>query len=268
MRPVNLIPQEQQVRGRGLGVGRTGFAPYIVLGFLGLAVIGVAAVVLTSNSVNSKDEEVARLQAETVSAKATADALRPYGNFAQVTQARVDTVNSLVSSTFNWERVLRSLARTIPSNVWLTSFTGTVNPDVKLEAGGGGGGASGGSRGQTRSPAVQLVGCTYSHSAVAKMMVAMRNLDDVSEVVLESSEKPDQTGSGVGESSSGGGGGSGDCRTTDKITKYEILVVIGHDKTQAAAASAASTAAAPTSPTAAAQGAATTASTSTTGGTP
>jgi Tfp pilus assembly protein PilN len=257
VRPVNLIPKEQQ--SHGLGAGRTGLAPYLVLGFLGLAVIGMSAVVLTSNKVNSKQEEIAQLESDAARAKASADALRPYGNFAQVEQARVDTVNSLLDTSFNWERVLRSLSRVIPSNVWLTTFAGTVSPDVKVEGEAGG---SGGSRGETKSPAIQLSGCTYSHSAVARMMVAMRNIDNVSEVVLESSEKLEsasaQESAGGGGQGAGGGGG-GDCRTNRRITKFEILVVLGHDKTQSAAAAAGS-AGASSDPVAAAQGAAATAS--------
>lgn len=269
MRPVNLIPKEQQRRGSGFAEGRTGYAPYILVGALGLAVLGVAAVVLTSNSVKDKEAKAAQLEGDTAAAKAAAEQLRPYGNFAQVEQTRVDTVNSLVDSSFNWERVLRSLSRTIPSNVWLTSLTGSVSSDVKLESSEGG---SGGGPAQVTSPSVSLVGCTYSHTSVARMMVRMRNLDDVSEVALKSSEKSENTANaaaGGGAGGGGGGGGSGDCRTNAKIPKFEILVVIGHDKTQKSATSAsAEGAAGSTSPVAAAQGAAATASTPSAGGTP
>jgi Tfp pilus assembly protein PilN len=260
VRPVNLIPKEQQRRGSGVTAGRTGLGPYIVLGCLGLAVIGVAAVVLTSNNVNEKKDEVAKLEGDTAAAKAAADSLRPYGSFAQVKQARIDTVNSLVDTSFNWERVLRSLSRTIPSNVWLTSFTGTVSPDVKVE--GEGGGAAATSRGKTRAPAVALGGCTYSHSAVARMMVRMRNIDNVSEVLLQSSEKSDSADQAATAQSGGQGEGGGeDCRTDEDIAKFEILVVLGHDKTQAAVA-AGGVPGSGAAPIAAAQGAAATSSTS------
>ena len=264
MRPVNLIPKDQQRRGSGISEGRTGLGPYLVLGFLGLAVLGVAGVVLTSNNVNAKKDEVARLDRDTASAKASADALRPYGSFAQVKQARVDTVNSLVDTSFNWERTLRSLARTIPSNAWLTQFTGTVSPSVKVESEGGGAAAQ--ARAKTNSPAVALAGCTYSHSAVARMMVRMRNLDNVSEVVLQSSEKSDSAEQSAAADTGGSDQGD-DCRTTKDITKFEILVVLGYDKTQAAAATAATVAGPGAAPVAAAEGAAATAS-STTSGTP
>jgi Tfp pilus assembly protein PilN len=259
VRPVNLIPKDQQAGARaGIGGGRTGFGPYIALGVLGLAVIGVAVSVLTSNGVNSRKGKVAGLERETASVKAEADALRPYGGFAAVKQARVDTINALVDTSFNWERVVRSLSRTIPSNVWLTQFTGTVSPDVKFESGGGGGSSA---RSKTQSPAIELSGCTYSHSAVARMMVRMRNLDDVTEVVLQSSEKSDSVQQAPAEApapgtSGGGGSAGGDCRTKYNITKFELLVVFGHAKVKT---SVSDIGAAP-SPVAAAQGAAATAS--------
>jgi Tfp pilus assembly protein PilN len=258
VRPVNLIPKEQQRRGSGVVEGRAGLGVYILLGFLAIAVLGVASVVLTSNKITKKEEEVAQIDRDTASAKAAAETLRPYGNFAQMKQSRVDTVNSLVDTSFNWERVLRSLSRTIPSNAWLTSFTGTVSPNVKVESEGGS--AAGQLRGKTNSPAIALSGCTYSHSAVARMMVRMRNIDDVSDVVLQSSEKSESADeSAQGDSGSDTGD---DCRTNEHIAKFEILVVLGHDQTQAAAASvgASSVGGTGAGPVAAAQGAVATAS--------
>jgi Tfp pilus assembly protein PilN len=266
VRPVNLIPKEQQRRGSGITEGRTGLGVYLLLGFLAVAVVGVAAVVLTSNSVNEKKDEVAQLERETAAAKASADALRPYGNFAQVEQSRVDTVNSLVDTSFNWERTLRSLSRTIPSNVWLTQFAGTVSPNVKLEGEGGTPAAQ--LRGKTNSPAVALTGCTYSHTAVARMMVRMRNLDNVSDVVLQSSQKSESAEQQAATSDTGGADQGDDCRTDEKIPKFEMLVVLGHDKTQSAAATTGSVAGPGAAPTAAAEGAAASASSTSSTGAP
>jgi Tfp pilus assembly protein PilN len=265
VRPVNLIPKEQQRRGSGVTEGRAGLGVYLLLGFLAIAVLGVTSVVLTSNKITQKKEEVVQIDRDAASAKASAEALRPYGNFAQMKQSRVDTVNSLVDTSFNWERVLRSLSRTIPSNVWLTSFTGTVSPNVKVESEGGS--AASQLRGQTNSPAIAMSGCTYSHSSVARMMVRMRNLDDVNDVVLQSSEKSESADQSA-QSDSGSDTGD-DCRTSETIPKFEILVVLGHDKTQAAAASVgAAVGGTGSGPVAAAQGAVATASSESSPGAP
>ena len=64
MRPINLIPAEQR-RGASRGLGaRTSFSGYIVLGALGAAVVCALAVVMTSNQINSKTEELAAIQGD------------------------------------------------------------------------------------------------------------------------------------------------------------------------------------------------------------
>jgi hypothetical protein len=182
-------------------------------------------------------------------------------------------VNSLVDTAFNWERVLRQLSRTIPSDAWLTSMTATVAPGIGTGSSGGGGGGSD-FRSQTPYPAVELSGCTYSHKAVARMMTRMRNLDDVTEVALSSSERPTQQGGqsatqggAATDSGTGGATGGGDCRTRPSITKFEILVVLGDAPTGQPAAPAGGSGS--TTPIAGAQAAVTTSqqSAATAGGT-
>jgi Tfp pilus assembly protein PilN len=213
---------------------------------LAIAVIAVGMLVVNSNRVNDRKSKVAALEQDQASAKAAADALRPYGNFAQLQKARVDTINSLVNSAFNWERVFRQLSRVIPSDAWLVSLTATVSPGVEVASSSGGGGGSG-AREQTQAPAVEMTGCTYSHRAVARLMTSLRNLDNVTEVVLDSSERP------TGQVTAGGGEDQGEeCRTTYQITKFRILVVLG-DATVAQPVAAA--AGGPTTPVASAQAA-------------
>lgn len=230
MRPVNLIPEDQR---RALsGTGAPGLPTYVFLGLLGAAVLVVLGLVVTSNQINDRKGRVGELEARAARAEASAKALAPYGNFARLQEARVATVKALADSRFNWERVLRALSRTIPSDVWLVSFKGTLTSDTRIEAEGGEGGTAT-LRTKTPSPAIELTGCTYNHEAVARMMVRMRNIDGVSEVALAKSERPEAQ-----ESSTSGGGGEsadtagGDCRTRDSITKFEILVALGNAQVQ------------------------------------
>jgi len=236
VRPVNLIPPDQRRGGRGIGAtGRTGNAAYIVLGGLALALLAVGGLALTSHRINDRKQSVARLSGEQASAQAAADALQPYGKFAEMQRDRVATIKSLADTSFNWERIMRSVSRAIPPDAWLTSFTGTVRPGVSVEGTSGGAGSIEGLRSQSSAPALELVGCTYSHRAVARMMTRMRNIDGVTQVVLGGSERPQgnqqqQTAQGGG---GGGGGGatastsSGDCRTKYRITQFSVLVVLG-----------------------------------------
>ena len=64
------------------------------------------------------------------------------------------------------------------------------------------------------------------------MMVRMRNLDNVTDVVLGKSERPESraTGPTSGKDTSGG-----ECRTTYHVTKFEMLVVLGEAAAQPAA---------------------------------
>jgi Tfp pilus assembly protein PilN len=226
MRPVNLIPSDQR-RRRGAYTPPsarrtpTEYAAYGLLGFLALALVGVVVLVLTSNKINDKKDTVAKIKEEAATAQVAADALRPYGQFKQLQEARVGTIRSLSATTFNWARVLHALSRTMPSDAWLTSVKGTVRPNVDLEGGGTAGSVTG-LRTKSAAPALELVGCTYTHSGVARMMTRMRNIEGVSEVVLGNSERP---ASATG--AAGGAGGGDDCRTRPKITRFDLLVVFG-----------------------------------------
>jgi Tfp pilus assembly protein PilN len=247
VRPVNLIPKEQRRAAPGAGGSREQLITYAFLAVLGVALLVVLATVLTTNQINERKDKVMKLEKQAAESEKAAQALRPYGNFARLQQARVDTVRSLAESRFNWERVLRGLARTIPSDVWLVGFKGTVAANVELESDASGGGTSA-LRNKTTSPAIELTGCTYSHTAVARMMVRMRNIDGVTEVALGKSERPESESTQTQASPEGGASSSDDCRTRPSITKFEILVVLGNAQgAPAAAAAGASVAATPTS---------------------
>jgi Tfp pilus assembly protein PilN len=237
VRPVNLIPKEER-RSESPFAGRSGGGVYVVLGVLATAVIAVLAVVLTSNGITDRKDKVAELKRKQATAETAAAALRPYGTFVDLQQKRVETVDSLVNSSFNWGRVIRSLAKTLPSDVWLVSFKGTVAPGIELDStGSGSGGSLEGLRANAPVPAVELIGCTYSQANVAQMMVDMRNIADVTDVVLGKSERPESTQT----QASGGQGSSGECRTNYHITKFEILVVLGDAPTAPTSATPGST---------------------------
>jgi Fimbrial assembly protein (PilN) len=99
-------------------------------------------------------------------------------------ETRIQTINDLASSRFDWEQALRDVSRAIPSDVTLTSFTGTVAS-----------GASGGStvRSAISAPAVELKGCTPTQKNVATLMSRLRTVDGVTRVSLSKSLKPAMT---------------------------------------------------------------------------
>jgi Tfp pilus assembly protein PilN len=255
VRPINLIPTDQR-RGAARGPGaRTGVGVYALLGGLGAAVLCVLAFVLTSNSINGKTEELADLKTQAQGEKQVADALRPYGQFAQVEQAREQQIATLASNRFNWERSLRQLSQAIPRNVYLLTVAATESPEVEV-AEAGGAGAIGTMRKEVQAPAFAITGCTYSQHAVARMMTRMRNLDDVTVVRLAKSERREESGSGAGAApvQTDPQQDIGDCVGSDRITKFDILVAFGGAGT-AGAPGAAGVGSAAAQPAAAAQGA-------------
>jgi Tfp pilus assembly protein PilN len=213
VRPVNLIPPEKRRGDRA--PSRTGVLPYVIVAALAIAVVLVTFMTMTGKQISDREAEVASLQAQEQAATARADALRPYAEFASLSQARDATVTSLAQSRFDWERVLRELARVIPGDIWLTGATGTVNPTVQLQ-----GATVVEGRDTVAGPALELVGCGANQRAVAGFLAALRDIDGVTRVGIASSERS----AGDTALDSGTGDTSSDCRTRPAIARFEVVV--------------------------------------------
>jgi Tfp pilus assembly protein PilN len=209
VRPVNLIPPDLR-RGDNAPL-RTGPVAYMLLGALVLALAGVMALVLTNNQIADRKAEVAQLRQEDAAAQAQAQRLAAYTQFQAMSEQRVATVTSLADSRFDWERVMRELSLILPDDVWLVS--------LDASAGGAGGGESSGSSsglgGGIAGPALALSGCAAGQNAVAGFVTALKDIDGVTRVGVESSAM------GGGESAAGDGG---DCRTRSFIASFNLTV--------------------------------------------
>jgi Tfp pilus assembly protein PilN len=239
MRPVNLIPLDERRGSARRRPGSGGMRVYIVLGALGAALICMLALVLTTNKVNTRTQELAKAQAQQEGVKQVADALRPYGQFASLQQAREQQISSLVSTRFDWERSLRQLSLAIPANVWIINLDATLSPAVEVEGSGGGGDLQS-VRQQTGAPAFAITGCTFSHHAVARMMVRMQNLDDVTRVRFADSTRKDDVAASApaaaapAQGSQAAAQDSQDCIGSKRVTKFDILVEFGNAPSAAA----------------------------------
>lgn len=177
MRPVNLIPPEERAGTRK--PMRGGPLAYIVVGALALALIGVALLVTTSNTISERKAEITTIEGEISSAKARAESLRSYTEFHQVREQRLATITSLADSRFDWERVMRELSLILPSNVWLTGLS--ASPGAGAAAGGEGAGFG------VSGPSLSLDGCATSQSAVAGFIEALKEIDGVTRVGMQGS---------------------------------------------------------------------------------
>jgi len=218
MRPVNLLPPE--LRQGAQAPMRTGAVPYILVGALAAVLAGVALVVITGNQISERKDEVAQLRREDAAAVQEAKRLAAYTQFQAMHEQRVATITSLADSRFDWERVMRELSLVLPHDVWLTELNASASPDAA--SGGGGGGEL---RSSIKGPALELEGCAAGQESVAGFVTALKDIDGVTRVGVQSSELPSEE---EGAGSSGGSGseeeGGGDCQTRSFIARFSIVV--------------------------------------------
>ncbi len=177
MRPVNLIPAEER-RGEQAPL-RSGPLAYILLGALVAVLVGVTALVLTSNQITDRKSDIAELKREDALAKARAERLAAFTQFRDLREQRVATVTSLADSRFDWERVMRELALILPGNVWLVGLTATASPETSIGGSAGGGGSGSALRASAPGPALELSGCTTGQEDVAGFVTALKEIDGV-----------------------------------------------------------------------------------------
>lgn len=234
MRPVDLIPPEKRRGGRR--AMRGGPLAYIVVGALALALIGVVLVVVTGNQISDTKAEISELQSAQTAAEAKANELAPYTQFHSVREARIATISSLADSRFDWQRVMRELSLILPDDVWLTNLAGSASPEA---ATGGSAGIS--MRSSISGPALEMVGCASSQDAVAGFIQALKEIDGVTRVGMQSSQLG--TGGASGGSSETGGGG---CQTRNFIAQFQIVAAFDAAPVASAAGGAEGTVPAPT----------------------
>ncbi|HEX5984859.1 MAG TPA: PilN domain-containing protein [Solirubrobacterales bacterium] len=199
--------------------------PYLLVGALALALVGMALLVLAGNQVSEREAEVAQLKREDAAAQARAQELSGFTQFRSLQEQRAQTISSLADSRFDWERVMRELALILPDNAWLVTLNATASPN----SGAGGEGSSGGAslRGAVPGPALELQGCASGQEAVAGFVTALKDIDGVTRVGVESSELGEEEEAGAAEAGSGeasAGGGNEDCQTRDFIAQFSIVV--------------------------------------------
>jgi Tfp pilus assembly protein PilN len=224
MRPVDLTPAEER-RG-GQAPLRSGPLAYLVVAALLGALLGVTALVLAGNQISDREAELSRLRSEDRAAQAKAQRLASYTQFAALTEQRVATVSSLAESRFDWERVMRELSLVLPSDVWLVNLAASATSDATGGEGGEGGSGGSGLRAAAAGPALELSGCAAGHEAVAGFVTALKDIEGVTRVGIQSSQLAEEEAGGAAAAGSGeaaAGGGNEDCRTRDFITKFEIV---------------------------------------------
>jgi Tfp pilus assembly protein PilN len=225
MKAVNLLPSDLRGPGKpGSGaaapsVGTAGrVGAFAVLGVLAFGVVALAAYVLTANTVKDRRAQLAQATAESAAVTERAAKLKPYADFQAAALSRIETVKDLATQRFDWEQALRDLSRAVPTDVTLTSMSGSISSDTAD--------ASTGSdplRGAIGAPAVTLQGCTHGQRSVAELMARLRAIRGVTRVALSKSERPDASAT----STSSGATGPIACRGNRPPT-FSLVIFFEH----------------------------------------
>lgn len=210
MRPVNLLPERDRVKGSAKAVEGSSYA---VLGVLAVLLLAVGGYVLTSNQINTRTSEIARARTSIEAAQTRASTLGPFQRFAQIKEERLSSVKSLAQARFDWERFMRELALILPDGSSLTEVTASAS-GTPADAGAAAAPAptADPTAAAAGAPSVHLVGCAESQPTVAVVLVRLRQLHRATDVQLaDSSQQDDGASSAGGDSapSSSSGCGSG-----------------------------------------------------------
>lgn len=208
MKRMNLLPPELRPREGA----RRGSA-YLVIGTLFASVVAMLVYGMVIGGVRSDETELASLKDEKAQADARADALRPYGDFADMKEQRERSVRMVADTRFNYERLTRELARVLPAGVWVGHLEVAPAPPEEdvVEAG-----ADPVEGTQTPPPAMTVSGCAPSQDVVADTLDNLRALTGATDVALGSSTHSanEQTSTTTKQphlvSGSGADGGCGD----------------------------------------------------------
>ncbi len=241
MRAVNLIPPEDR-RGDHAPL-RAGVASYAIVGVLAIALIGLVMVILAGNKIKDSEAQLAALETQQAQADAAAAELAPYGTFAALEQSRSDTVASLAQSRFDWERVLNELALVVPRRVTLENLTGSAAAGA---AAGGDTTATGTTDASITGPSLQIGGCAQGQKGVARFLAALKDIDGVTRVGMQSSELGEEIDPAVGATPTEGapvgdsatGETSSDCQTGPEVAKFQATVAFDEVPPPVAAAPA------------------------------
>lgn len=179
MRPVNLIPESER-RRKPEGEGNSSYA---VLAVLGAVLLMTLTYVFVANQATSRSNDAAEASAEADRLEARAAELGSFGDFAAIKQTRIASVQQIAASRFDWERLIRELARVLPDGSWLHAVDASTTGDgVDTAAAATDGTAAVG-------PQAHLTGCTPRQPDTAQLLLRLGRMHRVEDVVLGNSTR-------------------------------------------------------------------------------
>jgi Tfp pilus assembly protein PilN len=202
MKRMNLLPVEVRPRD-----GNRRGSSYLVIGLLAASVVAMLAYGLVKSGVRSDETELASLKHEAQEAQARADALSPYGEFADMKDRREQSVRTVAELRFDYERLTRQLTRVLPNGVWVAHLE--VAPAPPSDEAVAAGADSTTAESEAVPPAMKISGCAPSQDAVADTLDRLHALSGATDVALGASGRTDAAGGGPALVSGGAGGCTG-----------------------------------------------------------
>jgi Tfp pilus assembly protein PilN len=177
MRPVNLLPESERRRAPASD-SKSG---YIALGVLCALLLMTAAYVMAGNAATGNANDAAAARAEAEDLEVRASQIGAFGDFATIKQTRLASVSQLASGRFDWERLMRELARVLPPGGWLKTAKASTTGETASP------GAA--STPTTGGPSAVLNGCMPRQSDVARLMLRLERMNRVEDVTLQESTR-------------------------------------------------------------------------------
>jgi Tfp pilus assembly protein PilN len=179
MRAVNLLPKNQPKTRR-----RRKQTPWpLVVGLAGVAVVSavIGALFLSaSGTASDRQAELSDVSAELAALPKPKPVANDDVRLTGERNQRATAVASAFAYHVSWDRVLRRMALVMPDDVWLTS----LDAQAPLAIGTGPRGL-----GESAMPSgVTLMGYTYSHASVARLLSRLSVLPDLTGVTLQTSQ--------------------------------------------------------------------------------
>lgn len=171
MMRINLLPPE--ILERRKAERRFG---WVILAAVMVAVVLAGVWAFAFFRLQSKEDELAAVQQEVQSTNAQAAQLAIFEERASELETRRATAQLALSSRRNWARLLNELSLVLPSDVWVETLLASEEAGLDI------------SGWAVDSPADSP---DVGHKTMAKMLVRLADLDQLTDVWLTSSAKSD-----------------------------------------------------------------------------
>lgn len=221
MRAVNLIPAEQR-SGQPVGAGRSQGGAYAVLALVAGLALMAYLYGSAQHQISSRRAQAAALVAQAQQKQSEAERLTPYTSFITLRNERVQDVQALVDSRFDWAHIMHEFGRVLPSKASISSLNGIIGAVAASAAPAATPATTSTATTAAASvssatppgsvPSFTLAGCATSQSEVALTLERLRLIDGVKEVTLQNST------AGTGPSTGGGGCTGHDAAFTASVT--------------------------------------------------